>query len=103
MAAEGSTAIPLSRMRRAVAVAMTASAQVPQFTIESDVRAGALVELREQLAARGIRLSFVDFFVAACARALREHPQVNASFGDDAILRHAEINIGLAVALEDGL
>ena len=39
----------------------------------------------------------------ACARALREHPGVNASYGDDCVIEHERVNIGLALALDDGL
>ena len=39
----------------------------------------------------------------ACARALREHPGVNASFGEDCVIVHERVNIGLALALDDGL
>ena len=39
----------------------------------------------------------------ACARALREHPGVNASYGDDCVIVHERVNIGLALALDDGL
>jgi len=99
----GSTRVSLTRMRRAIARSMVASAAVPQFAIESDVRVGALRALRPQLAARGVPFSYTDAFVAASAAALAIHPRVNASFADDAILEHGAINIGLAIALEDGL
>src|SRR5581483_3590314 len=57
-----------------------------------------LLERRETLGG-----SITDVLTAACARALRAHPGVNASFDGDAIVRHREINVGLAVALDDGL
>ena len=101
--ADGTQRVPLSRMRRAIAATMTLSAQIPQFTLERTARLNALVERREQLRARGSAASLSDVLSAACARALRAHPTVNVSFDDDAILLHEEINIGLAVALEDGL
>jgi pyruvate dehydrogenase E2 component (dihydrolipoamide acetyltransferase) len=100
---EGPSPVPLTRMRRAIARSMTASAQVPQFTVEweADVRsAGAL---REQLRIGGQHFSFVDFLVAATSRALREHPPMNASFSDEGIVQHDVINIGIAVSLDDGL
>lgn len=95
--------IPLTRMRRAIAKAMSASALVPQFTIEVDADLGAVSAAREEAKAAGRAVSPVDWLVAACAQALREHPGVNASFADDAILEHAVVNVGIAVALDDGL
>jgi pyruvate dehydrogenase E2 component (dihydrolipoamide acetyltransferase) len=95
--------IPLSRMRKVIARTMSASAHVPQFTIEVDVNLAALLAARAQAKSAGTDVSVVDFFVAACAETLREHPRVNASFDDDAITEHAQVNVGLAVALDDGL
>lgn len=90
-------------MRQAIARSMTASAQVPQFTIERDARLDALAARQEELAGRGVRLSYTDAVLAAVARALRTHPRLNASFAEDAIVEHVEINLGLALALSDGL
>jgi pyruvate/2-oxoglutarate dehydrogenase complex dihydrolipoamide acyltransferase (E2) component len=95
--------VPLSRMRRGIVRAMNASAQVPQFTVEMEMRANPLRERRERAVAESGRLSYSDALTAACAAALLEHPRVNASFAEDAIVEHAEVNVGLAVALEDGL
>jgi len=72
-----------------------------------DVRVDKLVKIREdlnqQLAAEKVKLSLGDFVTKAVAAALRRHPGLNASFEPDAIVRHGEINIGFAVALEEGL
>jgi pyruvate dehydrogenase E2 component (dihydrolipoamide acetyltransferase) len=92
-----------SRMRRAIAKAMTASALIPQFTIEAEARLDALAELRRRLASTGGSISYSDLFVAATARALKRHPLVNSSYADDAILEHQVVNVGVAVALPDGL
>jgi pyruvate dehydrogenase E2 component (dihydrolipoamide acetyltransferase) len=62
------------------------------------------VALREQLLrAEEIKVSFNDLIVKACARALTRFPMVNASWGEDRILTHAEVHIGVAVAIPDGL
>jgi pyruvate dehydrogenase E2 component (dihydrolipoamide acetyltransferase) len=95
-----STRRPLSRMRASIAKSMSASALVPQFTVEMDADLGSLAEWR---ARREDRPSYADVVVAACARALVDHPQLNASFADDAILEHAVRNIGVGIALPDGL
>ena len=60
-------------------------------------------ELNKQLAAEKIKLSLGDFVTKAVALALRRHPGVNAIFEPDAIVRHGEVNIGIAVALDGGL
>ncbi len=94
---------PPTRMRRAIAKSMTASALVPQFTIESDADLDALAEFRRELQSTGVSVSYSDLFVAATARALKQHPRLNSSYGEDAVLEHQVVNIGIAVALEDGL
>jgi len=99
----GSARMPLTRMRRAIARSMSASASVPQFSIESDVRVGALGSLRAELRTAAVDFSYTDAFVAACAGAIADHPHINASFAEDAILQHSVVNIGLAIALDEGL
>lgn len=94
---------PLTRMRRAIAKSMTASALVPQFTIERDARLAVLVEWCDSAASSGVRVSLSDAIVAATARTLRAHPTLNSSFAEDAILVHHEINIGFALDAPDGL
>lgn len=95
--------VPLSRMRRAIAQAMSLSATIPQFSLESDADLTALAAFRSAQTSAGRSVSYSDVFVAACARALREHPQLNASFRETEIFHPAVVNVGLAVALDDGL
>ncbi len=102
-AQQRSQRVPLSRMRRAITAAMNLSAQVPQFTLDRTIALAAAAALRSDLRAEGLAISWEDILAAASARALREHPGVNASFDGDAILRHEDINVGLATALEEGL
>jgi pyruvate dehydrogenase E2 component (dihydrolipoamide acetyltransferase) len=92
----------LSRMRRAIVKSVTASAAVPQFTVEMALRAAPLIEAR-RTAASEPRLSYSDAIVASSAAALRDHPSVNASLSDSAIVRHQEINVAFAVAIDGGL
>ena len=72
-----------------------------------DIRVDRLVAAREELnrrlAPEGIKLSLGDFVTKAVALSLRAHPGVNASFEPDAIVRHGEVNVGIAVALPEGL
>jgi pyruvate dehydrogenase E2 component (dihydrolipoamide acetyltransferase) len=100
--------IPLSRMRKIIAERMTLSTrEAPQFWMEGEVKAGVLVELREsinqRLKAKGIGLSYTDFLIKAVASALRECPYMNVSYTGNGIAQKADINLGFAVALEDGL
>jgi pyruvate dehydrogenase E2 component (dihydrolipoamide acetyltransferase) len=100
--------IPHSRMRKTIAQRMTQAKQAaPEIHLTADIRADRLVaareELNKRLAREGIKLSLGDFVTKAVAMALRAHPGVNASFEPDAIVRHGEVNIGIAVALPEGL
>jgi len=100
---------PLSRMRRTIARAMTDSKPgVPHIYLTIEVDADALVALREQITASGTRVSINDLVVKAAAKALSKVPAVNVSYsqtadGQPGIVRHSQINIGVAVALDDGL
>ena len=97
------TRVPLSRLRRAIAKSMSVSALVPQFTVEYEVPLGEVQGRRRRWTADGAQVSVADVLTAATARALRAHPRVNASWTDGAILQHADVNVGLAIALPDGL
>jgi pyruvate dehydrogenase E2 component (dihydrolipoamide acetyltransferase) len=100
--------IPHSRMRKTIAQRMLqAKLAAPEIHLIADVRADRIVaaraEINRHLAAEGIKVSLGDFITKAVALALRLHPGLNASFEPDAIVRHEEVNIGIAVALDSGL
>ena len=93
---------PLTPMRRIIATRMGESMfNAPHFYVTVEVDMKAATDLRKQ--AQGFKPSFNDLIVQAVAQALREHPQVNARWLDDAIEIVEQVNIGVAVALEDGL
>ena len=98
---------PLTRLRSAIGRRMLASKQqVPHFYLTIDVDAERLADTRQQLNAsqpEGSKLSVNDFIVKASALALRDVPGLNASLAGDSIVRHAQVNVGVAVAVEDGL
>lgn len=77
---------------------------IPHFFLVREVAAKALVAWRER-AAQGAsaKITYTDLLVAIVAEALRRHPRLNASWRDGAIVHHDEINVGLAVAVDDGL
>lgn len=98
---------PVSKLRGTIGRRMTASKQqVPHFYITADLDAGPLIALRKDLNSRlpeESMFSVNDFLVKAAGLALREFPNLNASLEGDQIVRHGEINVGVAVALEEGL
>lgn len=104
--------VPFTNVRRVIARRLGESARtVPHFYVTAVARAEALVQLRgelnEQLVATGRqKISLNDFLIRACALALREHPFVNASYVNDAsstMLVHRRVNVGVAVASNNGL
>jgi pyruvate dehydrogenase E2 component (dihydrolipoamide acetyltransferase) len=80
----------------------------PHFYLGVEANAAALVRLRDQLLGpgnqqAGVRLTYTDLFFRAMAVSLREHPQVNAYWSEDAIKLRDSIDIGFAVQTADGL
>jgi pyruvate dehydrogenase E2 component (dihydrolipoamide acetyltransferase) len=92
--------LPLSRNRRAIASLMTASAAIPQFGIDVDVDLTKLLALRD---AEETVFSIGDAIIRAASLALRAHPDLNASFDDDAVVRHADVDLGLGIIGPEGL
>jgi pyruvate dehydrogenase E2 component (dihydrolipoamide acetyltransferase) len=108
--AVGETIIPLTTLRRVIGERMSQSAtSAPHVTLMTEAEATHLVsaraQLNEELAAtqQGGKIAFNTLLVALVARALREHPQLNARLGADGIHLLAQINIALAVDTERGL
>jgi pyruvate dehydrogenase E2 component (dihydrolipoamide acetyltransferase) len=101
--------IPLTGMRGVIASRMHASLQeMAQLTLGTEAAMDAAMALRAQLKEQwqqaGIPVpTITDLVVRAAALALRGHPRLNASVHDNAIHVQPEINVGLAVALEEGL
>jgi pyruvate dehydrogenase E2 component (dihydrolipoamide acetyltransferase) len=97
--------IPLSAMRRTIAKRLAESTgPIPHFYLTADYDVTNLISTRQQLLEiSGAKLSLNDFIVRAVALALRHHPNVNSSWGDDAITQHGEVHVGIAVATPDGL
>ncbi|NDJ78049.1 MAG: 2-oxo acid dehydrogenase subunit E2 [Chloroflexi bacterium] len=101
--------VSLNTMRRRIAEHMVHSKlhTAPHVTTVFEADLSAVVQHRathkDEYARRGINLTFTAYFMAATAEALRRHPMVNSRWTDEGILLHREINIGMAVALEEGL
>ena len=97
-----------SKMRKVIAGRLKESyLDAPVFFLTAVLDCDSLVAFRKdlngQLAEQGLKVSYNDLTVAAVAKALRDVPQVNASWGPDAITRFGSVDVGVAVALPDGL
>ena len=97
--------VPLSAMRRTIARRLSESTgPIPHFYLTVDIDVTNLLSIREQVnAIEGIKTSVNDYIVRAVALALHHHPNVNASWGDDAITQHGEVHVGVAVSTPEGL
>jgi 2-oxoisovalerate dehydrogenase E2 component (dihydrolipoyl transacylase) len=106
---EGDQIVPLTRVRRLIAENMVRSkTTIPHAwqTQEADMsgvvanRAANKTAFQKQ---EGFSLTYLPYVVAAAASALREHPQVNATFNETEIIIHRDLNVGISVGLEDTL
>ncbi|MDP6377524.1 MAG: 2-oxo acid dehydrogenase subunit E2 [Pseudomonadales bacterium] len=102
------TIVPIKGMRRTIAARMHDSLMtMAQLTMDMDVNMDDAVKLRGQLVAKwadiGVRPTYTDLVIHAAAKALAQHPAMNAVFGESEIIRLGEINVGMAVALPEGL
>jgi pyruvate dehydrogenase E2 component (dihydrolipoamide acetyltransferase) len=97
--------IPLSGMRRTIAKRLAESTgPIPHFYLTADYDVTQLLAMRQQvIEIEGVKISLNDFVIRAAALALRHHPFVNASWGDDFIAQHGEVHIGVAVSTPEGL
>jgi 2-oxoisovalerate dehydrogenase E2 component (dihydrolipoyl transacylase) len=100
--------VPMTQMRKGIAAQMTRALQAPHAYVQMEVDVTRLVALREKLkreyhAKEGLGLSFVPFVVKASAVALKKNPRFNAHWTDDGLLAKRRVNIGVAVAVDDGL
>lgn len=101
--------VPLAGTRRIIAERMSRSVrEAPQFTVSIDVEMGRAMAIVEDLAAwaereGGPRVTLTALLVKACAWALRRHPALNATLEGEEILEWEDVNIGVAVAVPEGL
>ena len=76
----------------------------PHFYLVREVNVGRLVTWRERaIKQTGARITYTDLLVRLVAAAIAQHPRVNVAWTDDTIVARTDINVGLAVALDDGL
>lgn len=108
-ASRGDQSIPLTGMRRVIAQRLLESkTTIPHFYLNIEIDTEPLMSLREQVNAAstangGPKYTVNDFIMRATVLATDSVPAVNASFQGDSILQHGEINLSVAVAIEEGL
>ena len=100
--------VPMTQMRKGIAAQMTRALQAPHAYVQMEVDVTRLVAFREKnkreyQAREGIGLSFVPFVVKAAADALKRNPTFNAHWTEQGLLAKRRINIGVAVAVDEGL
>jgi pyruvate dehydrogenase E2 component (dihydrolipoamide acetyltransferase) len=104
-----SARINLSGMRKIIAQRLVESlGPVPHFYLNIDIDAGPLMAAREELKSAGegaeaSKITVNDFVLKAAVQAAVKVPRANASFDGDAIVQYADVDLGIAVAIEDGL
>jgi 2-oxoglutarate dehydrogenase E2 component (dihydrolipoamide succinyltransferase) len=100
--------VPLTPMRKAIAEHMVRSVQTSPhvttvFEVDMSKVAAHRAAHKEAFSGQGADLTYTAYFTEVVARVLREQPDINSSFGDKGIIQKKAINIGLAVAVEQGL
>ena len=104
-----SARIQLSGMRKIIAQRLVESlGPVPHFYLTIEINAGPLMEAREELKSAGegadaAKITVNDFVLKAAVMAAVKVPRVNASFDKESIVQYADVDLGVAVAIEDGL
>ena len=104
-----SARIQLSGMRKIIAERLVESlGPIPHFYLNIDIDAGPLMEARGELKSAGedadaAKITVNDFVLKAAVQAAVKVPRVNASFDGDAFVQYADVDLGIAVAIEDGL
>ena len=104
------TKVPNTNMRKVISRRLGEQQLVPHFFLTAHVEIDKLLALRAELNAKSpkdgpgaYKLSVNDLVIKACATALRRHPNVNASWTEDAIIQYHEVDISVAVSLPEGL
>lgn len=97
-------AIALTGMRKVIAQRMVSAKQnVPHFYLTVEVEMDAVLKIREEAKALESKISVNDIVIKAAAAALRKTPKLNVSYQGDHVLQYHNVDLGIAVALEDGL
>jgi pyruvate dehydrogenase E2 component (dihydrolipoamide acetyltransferase) len=108
LVAPGDTRVPHTSIRKVIARRMLESKQtVPHFYLTVDLEIDALLAARQAINAvaekKGSKVSVNDMMIKACAKALRDHPECNASWTEDEMIQYGAVDISVAVATDRGL
>jgi len=99
--------VGMSKLRQAIARRMSESkTSIPHFYVSHEYKMDALMDLRAQfnrIVPEDEKLSVNDLIVRAVALTLRQFPNLNASLNGNSVLRHGQVNVGIAVSVEGGL
>jgi len=97
--------VPLSQMRKTIARRLAESKfSAPHFYLTMEVNMDKAIEARKSMNEMSpVKLSFNDLVIKAVAASLRQHPDVNVTWGEDKLLKHQHVHIGVAVAVPEGL
>ena len=100
--------IPLSRMRQQISrVTVRSKQEKPHFYISADIDMTKAMQLRQQinrdLESEGVRVTVNDLIIKASVEALKKYPKFNAYLEDDGIRMNDQVNVGVAIAEEEGL
>lgn len=100
--------VPMTQMRKGIAAQMTRALLAPHAYVQMEIDATRLVKLREQVkkdfqAREGSSLSYMPFVAKAIVHALKRNPAFNAHWTDQGLLAKRRVNLGVAVAVSDGL
>lgn len=106
--APGDSRVPHTSIRKVIARRMLESKQtVPHFYLTVDLEIDALLAARQAINAvaekKGTKVSVNDMVIKACAKALRDHPECNASWTEDEMIQYGAVDISVAVATDRGL
>ena len=107
-AAAAGQRIPLSRMRQQIArVTVKSKQEKPHFYVSSEIEMTRAMDMRHQInqavGDEGVRVTVNDLVIKACVESLKKYPKFNSFFQDDAIQMNEKINVGIAIAEEEGL
>ena len=99
------TETPNSQVRNIIAKRLSESKfTAPHYYLMVEINMDKAIEARKEInSLPDTKVSFNDMIIKAVAMALRKHPQVNSSWAGDKIIHHGDINVGVAVAIPDGL
>jgi pyruvate dehydrogenase E2 component (dihydrolipoamide acetyltransferase) len=101
---EPTAAVPLSKMKKVTAERMMGSkAQIPHFYVSMEIKMDKAMELRESMKKQGKEISVNDLVIKGTVIALKDFPNLNATYLEDRLILHQNIDMAVAVSVDEGL